>query len=136
MTGDAFPTGAAGDGPDSLHALRAALQAHARQAGLAEELAGDLVLAVHELAANAIGHGAGHGRLRLWQAPGALCCEITDGGPANQGGSAAGGTQPTLFPVEPGHGLWLARQVAARLDLSSDEHGTRAVITFPLPPQA
>ena len=46
------------------------------------------------------------------------------------------GTEPALFPVEAGHGLWLARQVAAPLDLWSGEHGTRAVITFRLPPQA
>jgi anti-sigma regulatory factor (Ser/Thr protein kinase) len=161
MTGDAFLTGAAGDGggasrvdaqvlmldqafgPDSLPTLRAALQAHARQAGLADERAGDLVLAVHELAANAIAHGAGHGQLRLWRVPGALCCEVTDGGPANQGRATGGSTEPgpspvetAVFPVEAGHGLWLARQVATRLDLWSDERGTRAVITFQLPPQA
>ena len=68
--------------PDTLPALRAALSAHALEAGLAEELAGDLVLAVHELAANAIAHGAGYGHLRLWHLPGALSCEITDGRPA------------------------------------------------------
>ena len=100
MAGDGFLTGAAAGGaggagrldarvllldqgfdPDTLHVLRAALWAHALQAGLAEELAGDVVLAVHELAANAIAHGAGYGHLRLWHLPGALSCEITDDGP-------------------------------------------------------
>ncbi len=42
------------------------MQAHVDQAGLSEDRASDVVLAVHELAANAIAHGAGHGRLRLW----------------------------------------------------------------------
>ena len=50
----------------NLYALRAAVQAHVDQAGLSEDRASDVVLAVHELAANAIAHGAGHGRLRLW----------------------------------------------------------------------
>ena len=55
----------------NLYALRAAVQAHVDQAGLSEDRASDVVLAVHELAANAIAHGAGHGRLRLWDLAGA-----------------------------------------------------------------
>ena len=66
----------------NLYALRAAVQAHAGQAGLSEDRASEVVLAVHELAANAIAHGAGHGRLRLWDLAGALSCEIADGGGA------------------------------------------------------
>src|SRR5580704_16283973 len=42
---------------DSLYALRAAVAAHATQAGLAPGRADDLVIAVHELAANAVRHG-------------------------------------------------------------------------------
>ena len=157
--------------PDTLHALRAALWAHALQAGLAEELVGDLVLAVHELAANAIAHGAGYGHLRLWHLPGALSCEIMDDSPAAQSGSAGTGASPVsggpphgdppesggpphadppesggpphgdppesgfartraAWPVAAGHGLWLARRLAARLDLWSDRRGSRAVITI------
>src|SRR5580704_7942627 len=51
----------------TLYALRAAVQAHAGQAGLSEDRVGEVVLAIHELAANAIAHGAGHGRLRMWE---------------------------------------------------------------------
>ena len=46
---------------DSLYALRAAVAAHGSQAGLSEGRTRDLVLAVHELAANAVRHGAGQG---------------------------------------------------------------------------
>jgi two-component sensor histidine kinase len=154
--------------PGTLRALRADLQIHARQAGLTEDRAGDLVLAVHELAANTIAHGAGHGHLRLWREPGALCCEITDDGsaaqpglPAQPGAPAVSGPQTlpgqsapadparlsaadpagtvsasAAWPIQPGHGLWLARQVAARLELWSDDHGSRVVIMFQLPPEA
>jgi len=142
---------------DSLHELRAAVQAHAAQAGLTEDLAGDVVLAVHELAANVVAHGAGRGRLRLSSGPGVLTCEIADDGPAARDhGAGAGGFddlagpgqpspgQPSPgpagpeapaipWPVEEGHGLWLVQQVAARLDLWSDDRGTRAVITFQVP---
>src|SRR5579863_5845268 len=65
---------------DSLYTLRAAVAAHATQAGLAPGRADDLVIVVHELAANAVRHGAGHGRLRIWRSDQALLCEITDDG--------------------------------------------------------
>jgi two-component sensor histidine kinase len=45
--------------PGTLHALRAKVLAQACRAGLSEGRAADVVLAVHELAANAIRHGAG-----------------------------------------------------------------------------
>ena len=98
MSGDAFltePAGRAGRAMQAgaqppvldqefdsgnLYALRAAVQAHVDQAGLSEDRASEVVLAVHELAANAIAHGAGHGRLRMWDLAGALSCEIADGG--------------------------------------------------------
>lgn len=65
---------------DSLYALRAAVAAHASQAGLPPGRADDLVIAVHELAANAVRHGAGHGRLRVWKSDQALRCEVSDDG--------------------------------------------------------
>ncbi len=124
----------------TLYALRAAVQAHADRAGLPEDRASEVVLAVHELAANAIAHGAGHGRLRMWDVTGALSCEVVDigragrpdaaGGPDTAGGSW---TVTDPWPAEDGHGLWLVRQVADQLDLRSGPRGTRAVITFALP---
>jgi anti-sigma regulatory factor (Ser/Thr protein kinase) len=139
----------------TLYALRAAVQAHAGQAGLPEDRTGEVVLAVHELAANAIAHGAGHGRLRMWERAGALSCEIADAGPVGAGrptepspggagrptGPSPGGAgRPTgpseaadPWPAADGHGLWLVRQVADQLDLRSGPRGTRAVVTFALP---
>jgi anti-sigma regulatory factor (Ser/Thr protein kinase) len=104
MTGDAFKTEpAAGVGraaqasapaplldqefdSGTLYALRAAVQAHASQAGLSEDRVGEVVLAIHELAANAIAHGAGHGRLRMWERTDALSCEVVDTGPVGAAG--------------------------------------------------
>src|ERR1700722_12528560 len=65
---------------DSLYALRAAVAAHVTEAALAPGRADDLVIAVHELAANAVRHGAGHGRLRIWRSEAALLCEVSDDG--------------------------------------------------------
>jgi anti-anti-sigma factor len=73
---------------DSLYALRAAVAAHASQAGLPPGRADDLVIAVHELAANAVRHGAGHGRLRVWKSDQALRCEVSDDGAPQAAGRA------------------------------------------------
>jgi len=150
MSGDAFltePAGGAGRArPEgapaplldqefdsgTLYRLRAAVHAHAGQAGLSEDRVGEVVLAVHELAANAVAHGAGHGRLRIWILDGALGCEVTDAGPP---GTTDAPETADPWPTADGHGLWLVRQVADYLDLRSGPHGTRAVVTFALPPE-
>jgi two-component sensor histidine kinase len=76
----------------TLYALRAAAQAHATEAGLAEDRTDDLVISVHELAANAVRHGAGAGWLRMWERDGALHCQVEDGAsPATAGEAARGG---------------------------------------------
>ena len=120
----------------TLYALRAAVQAHAGHAGLSEDRAGELVLAVHELAANAIAHGAGYGRLRMWDLARTLSCEIVDSGPAARDGPPRTSETADPWPTVDGHGLWLVRQLADRLDLRSGPRGTRAVVTFTLPPPA
>src|SRR5580698_819268 len=116
----------------SLYALRAAVAAHATQAGLPPGRADDLVIAVHELAANAVRHGAGHGRLRIWRsaADQALLCEITDDGPPD----TRHPPEAQQWRAEPGHGLSLVRQVADQATLRSGSSGTEATITFALAP--
>jgi anti-anti-sigma factor len=120
---------------DSLYSLRAAVAAHASQAGMPEGRARDLVLAMHELAANAVRHGAGHGRLRLWVTADAVRCEVTDdGAPKTADGADAASGDAALWPVEPGHGLWLIRQVADQASLYCDPSGTVAAVSFRLGP--
>jgi anti-sigma regulatory factor (Ser/Thr protein kinase)/anti-anti-sigma regulatory factor len=134
-----------GDGPpvlnqvfddESLYALRSAVAAHGSQAGLAEGRLGDLVLVVHELAANAIQHGAGRGRLRIWNTGTELRCEVTDDGTNHgSGGDAeAGRRDPAHWNIEPGHGLWVIRQVADRASLDASSSGTVASVAFILGP--
>ena len=115
----------------SLYALRAAVAAHATQAGLTPGRADDLVIAVHELAANAVRHGAGHGRLRIWRSDQALRCEITDDG-RPEAEDAVPEAQAPEWRTEPGHGLSLVRQVADHTSLSSGRDGTSATISFAL----
>ena len=125
-------------GAGSLYALRAAVAAHATRAGVSESRARDIVLAVHELAANAIRHGAGHGRLRITEHDGALRCQVTDDG---QQQAAPAGTRPQTqaaapdnspWPCQHGHGLWVVRQISNHLSVRSGPGGTTATASFTL----
>jgi anti-anti-sigma factor len=108
--------------------------AHGSQAGLSEGRTRDLVLAVHELAANAVRHGAGQGRVRLWTTPEGVRCEVSDAGADGAGGDSAGAEAPdaALWHVEPGHGLWLVRRIADGASVRSDPSGTIAALNFRL----
>lgn len=121
----------------TLHRLRAEVQARADQAGFAAARATDVVLALHELAANAVRHGAGAGRLRIWPRAGAWLCQVEDGEPRPAGdpgdGDASGLAVMTAWQAVPGHGLWVVRQVADQLQVRSGPDGTRAMVTFGLP---
>ncbi|MEU7898190.1 ATP-binding protein [Nonomuraea sp. NPDC049152] len=113
---------------DSLYALRATLEAHATEAGLPEGRAGDLVITVHELATNAVLHGAGAGRVRVWGHARALHCQVSDDGTPRTD------VQPAeKWPYEHGHGLWIARYLSDRFAVSSGPGGTTATVTFALP---
>src|ERR1700676_898589 len=141
----------------SLYALRAAVQAHAAQLGMPDARTDDLVIAVHELAANAVRHGAGGGRVRLWEHAGELHCQVEDGGAPARGGAALasdggggprtgrengdaasqnsrpGGNAADSWPFSQGHGLWLVRLVADEISMFSGPDGTCATVVFALP---
>jgi anti-sigma regulatory factor (Ser/Thr protein kinase) len=121
----------------SLYALRAAVAAHATQAGIPERRTSDIVLAVHELAANVIRHGAGHGRLLITEHDGAWHCRVTDNGTPHPAPAATGpGGQTTRqeppWPREEGHGLWMVHQIADRLDAQTGATGTTVTASFNL----
>jgi anti-sigma regulatory factor (Ser/Thr protein kinase) len=116
---------------DSLYALRAAVAAHAAETGLTRQRVYDVVAAAHELAANAVRHGAGHGRLRLWTDGGSLHCQVFDEGPAEQGDARQ---DTAAWQHEPAHGLWIVDQVAEHVSLDRDPGGTTVTVTFTIGP--
>jgi anti-sigma regulatory factor (Ser/Thr protein kinase) len=125
-------------GPLTLSALRAAVRTHAADAGMPEARADDLTLAAHELAANAIQHGAGHGRLLLWDHDGMLHCQVEDDGPpgrARQDPAGPGENAAARWPRAQPHGLWLVRALADQMTIMSGIAGTRAAVAFTLPPR-
>ncbi len=105
----------------SLYALRAAVAAHAATAGLSRQQVYDVTAAAHELAANAVVHGAGRGRVRLWTSGQFLYCQVTDDGHV---GAAA------PWPAEHGHGLWLVGEVANHLSIDHGPAGTTVTARF------
>jgi anti-sigma regulatory factor (Ser/Thr protein kinase) len=115
----------------SLYALRSAVAAHAAAAGLPPDRVYDVVAVAHELAANAIRHGAGRGHLRLEAVDGVLTCQVRDDGPASgRDSSPAAGTG--RWPAEHSHGLWLIEQLADKFTIDRGPGGTAATAAFTL----
>jgi two-component sensor histidine kinase len=104
---------------DALHLLRERVAACAAAAGMRADRVVEVTLAVHELAANAVRHGAGAGRLLVRAAGGTLRCQVSAAGP---------GVGP--WPVRRGHGLWIVREVADQLSVSSGPHGSQVTAVF------
>lgn len=116
----------------ALYVLRQAVQAHAAAAGMGGARARDVVLAVNELASNAVRHGAGRGRLRMWIQDGALCCQVEDAGRAPRGGRPGAGDEAGAagWPYAHGHGLWLVRLLADQMSVVSGPGGTCVTVRF------
>jgi anti-sigma regulatory factor (Ser/Thr protein kinase) len=116
----------------SLYALRAPAAAHAAAAGLSRQRVYDVTAVVHELAAKAVLHGAGHGRLRMWTQDGYLHCQVSDPGPASRNGT---GTPPRTvpWPAEHDHGLWIVAQVTDKSSIDHGPAGTTVTARFALP---
>jgi anti-sigma regulatory factor (Ser/Thr protein kinase) len=106
---------------------RAAVAAHTAAAGLPRQRVYDVVTVAHELAANAIRHGAGHGRLRLWADGRSLHCQVRDDGPADQDASRL---NAAAWNREHGHGLWLIDQVADQVSLDRNPAGSSVTVAF------
>jgi anti-sigma regulatory factor (Ser/Thr protein kinase) len=130
----------------ALLTLREEVRECAVQSGIPEDRAEDMVLAIHELAANAVVHDGGAGRLRVWKLATALQCQVDDAdlmrfpkaGPSRDGmagiqpGSAPSPVSVDSLPSEKGHGLWLVRKLADQVKTLSGPHGTRVLIAFDL----
>jgi anti-sigma regulatory factor (Ser/Thr protein kinase) len=128
----------------TLHTVRAQMRACVSNAGFPEGQAEDVVLAVHELAANAVSHGGGAGRLRVWNLAGALYCQVDDGDvptSSRQGADHDGiavikpngssdRASVNSLPCEHGHGLWVVQQVADQMQSLSGPGGTSVLIRF------
>jgi anti-sigma regulatory factor (Ser/Thr protein kinase) len=107
--------------PWQLTDLREVVGGAARAAGLSPERTDDFVLAVNEVAGNAVEHGYGTGLLQLWLRDRLLTCEVHDSGVLCD-------PLPGLRLPHPaehrGRGVWIARQLCDLLHVWADHDGT------------
>lgn len=114
--------------PD-LPEVRDFTAAQARRTGMTEDAVGDLVLAVNEIATNAVTHGTAKAFLRVWMDGGDVVFEVHDEGTGwqpDQPGHHAPGPRSTS-----GMGMWLARRLASDITFRADGGGTTVTMRFP-----
>jgi anti-sigma regulatory factor (Ser/Thr protein kinase) len=119
---------------DDVTTLRHAVAQFAADNGMTDVTRYWFVLAVHEVAVNAVRHGGGKGHLELWYADGHLQCRITDHGPGVPTNPHPGlsWTRPATNATS-GRGLWLAQRVC-QITTFSDGTGTTVGLTCPITP--
>jgi anti-sigma regulatory factor (Ser/Thr protein kinase) len=114
---------------DDLRRLRHAVAGWAAQAGLHGQRAADFVIAVHEIAANAVRHGSPVALLALHSAGTVAQAEIRDSGhwpPGPAGATAPGGL---------GMGLQVARRVCDEVTIHRSASGSTVILQMSLPGQ-
>jgi serine/threonine-protein kinase RsbW len=120
---------------ETLWELRTVVMTEAAAAGMPDDRATQVMLAVHELAANTVRHGGGAERVRMRVTAGELTCEVTDAGPGSIDGDArrggAGAASP--WPFQRGHGLWLVQNAADHVRVTSGPGGSQVTVVFALP---
>jgi anti-sigma regulatory factor (Ser/Thr protein kinase) len=104
-----------------LHEVRTTVERALSGHGYERERLEDIVLAVNELATNAVEHGTPEAQLSLWTGQHGLLCEVDDGGTLRD---PLPGLQAP-HPAEPrGRGVWIARQLCDSLHVWTDGRGT------------
>ncbi|WP_158228269.1 ATP-binding protein [Pseudonocardia sp. MH-G8] len=104
-----------------LHEVRAAVERALAGSDCPQERIEDVVLAVNEVATNAVEHGTPDAQLSLWTGGRGLLCEIDDAGVLRD---PLPGLQAP-HPSDPrGRGVWIARQLCDSLHVWTDGRGT------------
>ncbi|CAN5896357.1 hypothetical protein BH20ACT6_BH20ACT6_18360 [soil metagenome] len=110
------------DGLDDLAALRRAVYASALRTEVSAEAVDGFLVAVSEVATNALKHGTPPYCTVMWAATHSLACTVTDGGDGIHG-------EPTLRPLaadaipDYGMGLWAVHQLCDRVSYHQSEEG-------------
>lgn len=109
-----------------LTAARRAVEQAAAAAGFDSTRVDELVLGAHEVVSNAVRHGGGGARLRLWSRAAELVCVVEDDGDGMA--DALLGYVPPLPGSESGFGLWLARQAFDGCQIERSPSGGSIVV--------
>lgn len=115
------------DGVVALGAARRAFATAAGASGITPERVDDLTVAVNEVLTNAMLHGGGAARLRVWtQPPGGVTCVVDDDGPGSD--DVLLGFRPPRPGRAGGYGLWLARRLFERSEIARSPGGGLRVL--------
>jgi serine/threonine-protein kinase RsbW len=106
--------------------VRALVRAAGTVARVASDELDDLLLAVSEIATNAIRHGGATGWVTVEHVPTGLVVEISDNGGGLPDGLVV--DRPAADAVG-GRGLWLAYRMCPRLELVDSPHGLTVRLT-------
>jgi anti-sigma regulatory factor (Ser/Thr protein kinase) len=93
----------------------------ARAAGLDAARTRDLVLAVNEVAANALGHAGSGGVVRSWCTEDEFVCQVEDFGHIKD---PLAGRRKLPADIAGGHGLWLVNRLCDLVEQRSGREGT------------
>lgn len=129
LADDGPPAGApeAEDGPvvgttaADLARLRQFVAGHAEGLGVGADRVGDLMVAVTEVATNALRHAGSPSTVRVWHDEEAMVCELSDGGRI---ADPLAGRHPPAADAECGRGLWLVNQLCDLVEMRSGQWGT------------
>jgi anti-sigma regulatory factor (Ser/Thr protein kinase) len=111
----------------TVAAVRREVERHSAGVGLSDPALYRFVVAVHEIVTNAVRHGGGRGRVRLWREGQRLLCRISDRGAGLPAERRAPGPRPEPGTTG-GWGLWLARQGCDAMTVDTGTGGS--VITL------
>jgi anti-sigma regulatory factor (Ser/Thr protein kinase) len=107
---------------DGLHDLRAFVAGHAEHRRMAPEPLGNLLMAVTEVATNALRHGKSPATLRMWAEETDLVCEVADQGHWDR--DPLTGFVPPASAAAAGFGLWGARMLVDLVQVRTGTGGT------------
>ena len=105
-----------------LGVVRAVVRKEAEAVRLHSDTVDDLVLAVHEVAANSVVHGGGSGSLAVWHGTRSLVVEVRDLGVIDV---VLVGRGSIDLASEHGRGVWIANQLCDLVQVRSGRHGTQ-----------
>jgi anti-sigma regulatory factor (Ser/Thr protein kinase) len=108
-----------------LPAVRRTIGSLTIDAGLVRTKADEMVLAVNEIATNAVVHGRSPAALRIWRTGGEIIFEVSDSGEGIKDVLAGQLTPDVAGPG--GRGLWLTRLVADAVEI---RNGTGCTVTI------
>jgi anti-sigma regulatory factor (Ser/Thr protein kinase) len=103
--------------------------AQAQDRGMSADAVGDFLVALNEVATNAVTHGSSKARLRLWTDGGSLMVDVHDDGRLWHPEARPGHTPPPENATS-GMGLWVARMLSHEIVVRTGVNGTTVSMRF------